>query len=413
MTARALVLGAAGGIGSVAAHTLAATDDFSEIGLGDLRLDAAEEVADRLPRGRAHPVAVDVTGAGLEEVLGGYDVVVNCVGPFYRFGPDVLAASITAGVDYVDVCDDLDATERQLALSGNASSRGVRAVVGLGNSPGLANLLVRYAADELLDSCTAADIFHVHGGEPTEGPAVIQHRIHAMVNEVPVFDGGMFRSVRMLEASGREWVVQTNFRDVGTFPVYPYPHPETITLPRHIEGIRRVTNRGVVFPLSYFEHTIDVVRRGLAAAGATSPLPVGEWTKEILAERARLLEQAGVTGPKGCLKVEVAGESGGEPQRYVFSVSSETEGAGAGTGIPAGIGAVLLARGAVSRTGVHPPEAVIRPLEALTLAGRLLPRLPAGIVGAGASGDSEGPGIPLHVLHVGPDGTESELSVDL
>ncbi|MDA8341250.1 MAG: saccharopine dehydrogenase NADP-binding domain-containing protein [Actinomycetota bacterium] len=402
---RAVVLGGAGGIGSVAARTIAATGDFDEIVVADVRAEEAARGAAALGHPGAWGVGVDATSpASLAGVLDGADVAVSCIGPFYRFGVPVLTAAIDAGVAYVDVCDDLDATEAQLELDQRARDRGVCAVVGLGNSPGLANLLVRFAADELLDTCRSVDIMHVHGGEAEEGPAVIQHRIHAMVHDVPVFVDGRVERVRLLEESGQRFVEETEFRDVGTFPVYPYPHPETVTLPRHIPGLTRATNRGVVFPLAYFTYTMDVVRRGLAEAGdvPADQLPVDEWTDEILAVRDRLLAEAGVSGPKGCLKIVVGGEQGGEHHRYVFSVSSDREGAGAGTGVPAGIGAALVARGLVVEPGVHPPEAVVRPLDALAIAGQVVPEL--GIGGPGG-------GVPVHVAHVLPDGTEESFDL--
>ena len=402
---RVVVLGGAGGIGTVAARTVAASGDFDDIVVADVRAEAAAAAAGALGHPGARGVAVDATSPdSLAEVLAGADVAVSCIGPFYRFGVPVLTAAIEAGVPFIDVCDDLDATERQLELDGKAEAAGVCAVVGLGNSPGLANLLVRFAADELLDTCRSVDIMHIHGGEPEEGPAVIQHRIHAMVNDVPVFVDGRFEQVRLLEESGRRFVEETDFRDVGTYPVFPYPHPETITLPRHIPGLTWATNRGVVFPLSYFEHTMDVVRRGLAAAGDVprDQLPVEAWTEEILAARARLLAEAGVAGPKGCLKIVVGGDKDGATHRYVFSISSDTEGAGAGTGIPAGIGASLVARSLLAEPGVHPPEAVVRPLEALAIAGEVVPVL--GIGGAGG-------GVPVHLVHILPDGAEEEIDL--
>ncbi|MHB1519397.1 MAG: saccharopine dehydrogenase family protein [Acidimicrobiales bacterium] len=403
---KVVVLGGAGGIGTVAARTVAVSDDFDEIVVADLRAEAAAAAAAALGHPGARGIGVDATSpASLAEVLAGADVAVSCIGPFYRFGVPVLDSAIEAGVAFVDVCDDLDATEHQLELDGKAAAAGVCAVVGLGNSPGLANLLVCFAAEELLDTCHSVDIMHIHGGEPEEGPAVIQHRIHAMVNEVPVFVDGRFEQVRLLEESGQRFVEETDFRDVGTFPVFPYPHPETITLPRHIPGLTWATNRGVVFPLSYFEHTMDVVRRGLAAAGDAprDQLPVEDWTAEILAARPRLLSEAGVDGPKGCLKIVVAGERDGATHRYVFSVSSGTEGAGAGTGIPAGIGASLVARGLLSEPGVHAPEAVVRPLEALAIADEVVPALGVG------GGDG---GLPVHLMHVLPDGSEEQIDLD-
>lgn len=185
----------------------------------------------------------------------------------------MLAATVAAGVSFVDVCDDLDATLAMLDLDGVARAAGVTAVLGMGNSPGLANIFVKLCADQFLDEVQSADICHIHGGEPAEGSAVVKHRIHAMTNDVPLFVDGHQVLVRMLEDSGQAFVVETEFRDVGTFPVYPYPHPETITLPRHLPSLKGVTNLGVVFPLSYFELTKDMVRVGMCS---TEPLNVGD-----------------------------------------------------------------------------------------------------------------------------------------
>jgi saccharopine dehydrogenase-like NADP-dependent oxidoreductase len=404
---KAVVLGGCGGIGSVAVRALATGDWFDEIDVADVRVEDAQALADRLGRSGLRGVAVDATSPeSLASVLDGADIAVSCVGPFYRFGAPVLQACIDAGVNLVDVCDDLDATERQLGLDGQARDAGVVALIGMGNSPGLANVLVRYAADDLLDETTGVDIMHIHGGEPTEGAAVVKHRIHAMVNEVPLFIDGAFTNVRLLEESGSAFVEETEFRDVGTYPVYPYPHPETITLPKHLPELLRATNRGVVYPLSYFEYTMETVRRGLAASPDTAiaDLPVDDWVAEILGERPRLLAEAGITEPGGCLKIVVSGVSGGENHTYVFSLSSAGgAGAGEGTGIPAALGAVLIQQGVIAEPGVHPPEAVVDPMTMLSLAGEVIGHF--GIE-TGAGG-----GVPVHIAHHRPDGTVDELEM--
>lgn len=68
----------------------------------------------------------------------------------------------------------------------------------------------------------------------------------------------------------------------------------------------------------------------------------------------------------------------GIPRTYVFSLSSETAGAGEGTGIPAAAGAILMARGQIQRKGVLPPEACVQPFEALSLALSLGKKLAMG-----------------------------------
>ena len=408
--ARVVVLGGAGGIGSVAVKALTAVDDFDEIVVADARPEAAAGVVSELGDARLRAATFDAADAGsVGAVVDGADVVVNCVGPFYRFGPPVLEAVIAAGRPYVDVCDDLDATVRMLDLDGAAKAAGVTAVLGIGNSPGFANVFVKMCAEQLLDQVETADIMHIHGGEPEEGPAVVKHRIHAMTNDVPLFIDGRQIEVRQLEESGRAHVQEVDFRDVGRFPAYPYPHPETITLPRYIPGIRRVTNLGVVFPLSYFGLTQDMVRVGMCteepmAVGDQTVIPIEVAVAHIVKERPRLLAEAGVTGPAGCLRVAVSGTKDGERHTYVCSMSSTSRGAGEGTGIPAALAAILLHRGRIiGGPGVLPPEACVPVDEILTLAGEVV----------GAFGIGDGGGLPVHIEHIRPDGTTEDLSLSL
>ena len=79
---------------------------------------------------------------GLRSLAECHDVIVNTVGPFDQWGATVLEAAISARSDYVDVCDDPLPTLELLTRSDRAAAAGVRAVVGLGASPGLPNLLM-------------------------------------------------------------------------------------------------------------------------------------------------------------------------------------------------------------------------------------------------------------------------------
>jgi saccharopine dehydrogenase-like NADP-dependent oxidoreductase len=374
---RITVLGGCGGIGSVAARTLVSAGAFDEIVIGENRYDEACRFAAEL-KGNASAVKVDAGDPhSLKAAIAGSSVVLNCIGPFYTYGPAVLTASIEAGVDYVDVCDDLDATERMLKLDRDAIKAGVSALIGMGNSPGLANVLVRWCADTMLDEVDEVNIYHAHGGEPAEGPGVIKHRIHAMTSDTPLFIDGHFIAVRMLEESGREFIGETEFKGLGRYPVYPYPHPETITLPEHLEGVKRVTNNGVVLPLDYFRLTMDTVRLGICIeepviVQGREVVPIEFAVAYIISRRPGLLEAAGLAEPTGCLKVEVKGSKEGSAQTYVFSMFSKGAGAGEGTGIPAALGAIMMSRGKIATKGVVPPEAGVVPVEMLELAGEVI-----------------------------------------
>ena len=381
---RIVILGGAGGIGRVAVEALCTGSVFEQIVVADVREAAARAVADDLGDPRLVAAAVDATsGASLASVLSGATVALNCVGPFYRFGPPILDAAIAAGVDYVDVCDDLTPTRTMLAQDAQAREAGVRALVGMGNSPGLANVFVKFCADSLLDQVVSADILHIHGGEPEEGAAVIKHRIAAMMDDVPLFLDGEMIEVRQLEPSGEAHVIECDFHKVGRYPVYPYPHPETITLPVHIPGLRQATNRGVIFPLTYFRLIQEMVRVGACTeeplqVGSQRVTPIEFSVAHIQSRRPGLLAEAGVTGPAGCLKVVVGGVKAGARRTYVFQLASQTVGAGEGTGIPAAAGATLMGRGRIKRTGVFPPEAGVAPLELLATAFQMVKALGRG-----------------------------------
>jgi saccharopine dehydrogenase-like NADP-dependent oxidoreductase len=405
--AKIIVLGGCGGIGSVAARTLAATDYFDEILLGENRYEAACAFASELGE-KASAVQVDANDPeSLKAAMEGCDLVLNCVGPFYTYGPPILAAAIRSGINYVDVCDDLDATERMLELDGEARAAGVSALIGMGNSPGLANVIARWCADTMLDQVEEVNIYHAHGGEPSEGGGVIKHRIHAMTNDIPLFIDGEFITVRMLEESGREYVIETEFKSIGTYPVYPYPHPETITMPKYFPGIKRVTNMGFVLPLDYFQLTMDTVKLGICTeepiiVQGIEVIPIEFAVAFIISRRQGFLDAAGLTEPTGCLKVEVKGAKDGEAHSYVFSMFSKGAGAGEGTGIPAALGAIMMEEGLITQKGVFPPEAGVDSVKMLELAGGVM-----GKMGVGAGG------VPIYIEHVDKDGKTESIDFKL
>ena len=47
----------------------------------------------------------------------------------------------------------------------NARKAGISALVGMGSSPGISNLLVKFCANALLREVELIDIYHAHGGD--------------------------------------------------------------------------------------------------------------------------------------------------------------------------------------------------------------------------------------------------------
>ena len=111
-------------MGKIAAHG----GIFSGSGkliIADLGLDAAQEVASAGGE-KARVTRIDVTQrTELKSVMRGADLVMNCVGPFFRFGVPVLKAAIEAGVDYLDICDDPEPTKRCMNVMAERTKPGL------------------------------------------------------------------------------------------------------------------------------------------------------------------------------------------------------------------------------------------------------------------------------------------------
>jgi saccharopine dehydrogenase (NAD+, L-lysine-forming) len=401
---RVTVLGGGGAVGSIATKTLASSGVFSDIVVADINIAAIRKVIKEAEGAKLTAVEFDAESPeSIRKAITGSTVVLNCVGPFYKYGSVILKTVIGAGINYVDVCDDFDATEALLAMDEKAKKSGVSALIGMGSSPGVANVLVRFCADSLLDKVETVDIYHAHGGEKVEGAAVVKHRIHSMKMDIPVFLKGKFGSVRLFEDSGRALEEEAEFQNVGTYTVYAYPHPETITLPKYLRGVKRVTNLGLVLPPAYAELIKGMVRLGITdeepvEVHRQKVIPLEFAVAFILAQRKRLMKQAGITEPMGCLKIVVKGYKDGGKDTYIFSMSSRGQGMGEGTGIPAAIGAIIMATGKIKEKGVLPPEACVNPMDLLELAK-------TSVKTAG------GKGFPIVIEHIDKDGKSQMMNL--
>ncbi len=371
--AKVTVLGGGGSVGSVAAKIIASSGVFSDVVIADINLEEAKKVAGEIGGGNVSAVRFDANSAeSIKSAVKGSSVVLNCVGPFYRFGPPIMKAVIGCGINYVDICDDLDATEKLLDMDKEAKKAGVLSLIGMGSSPGMANVLVRYCAESMLDAMESVDIYHAHGGEETEGAAVVKHRIHSMQIDIPMFLDGKFTTVRVLEDSGKALEKMAEFQDIGTYNVYAYPHPETITLPKFFKGVKRVTNLGTVLPPGYAELIKRVVKSGITTekaieVGGQRVIPLEFAVAFILSQRGKIIQEEELTGAVGCLKIVVKGYKDGQKNTYIFSTSSKKKGMGEGTGIPAALGAMLMGTGKLKGKGVLPPEGCVNPMDMIEL----------------------------------------------
>ncbi|MEM2834218.1 MAG: saccharopine dehydrogenase NADP-binding domain-containing protein [Candidatus Nezhaarchaeales archaeon] len=240
---KVLVLGGAGHIGSKIVLELRNLDPSMKIVIGDKNVERAQSVASEVG-GDVEVLVIDaVAEDSLIDAMKRFDVIVSALGPFYRFGVPVLRAAIRAGVNFVDINDDYDATEEALKLHEEAQRKGVVALIGLGATPGITNMLA-YQGARILDEVHEIGTYWVWTAlDPTMGPAIIDHFFHAITGMVVTYKDNKWIKIPALCEPERFKFPSP----IGAWEVAHVGHPEPVTIPRYIK-VKNVYNKGGVWP---------------------------------------------------------------------------------------------------------------------------------------------------------------------
>lgn len=403
---KVVVLGGCGTVGSIAANTLTTLDDFSEVVIGDIDIKKANELISQFGSEKLSAVKVDALDPkSIRNAIKDSDVVLNCTGPYYKFVPTILKVVIESEINYVDICDDVDVTRDILKMTDSAKKAEITALIGMGSSPGVTNLLAKLCADQFLNEVDSIDLYHAHGGEPSEGGGVIGHRIHSMLIDIPVFIDGKFKTVKSFTEEAFALEEDVDFLEIGTYRVFPYPHPEIITIPKFVRGVKRVTNKGTILPEQYYMLTREIVRLGMIGeepidVKGQEIAPIDFAISYIINQRERILKETNFGEQRGCVKIVVKGKKKGKPHQYIFSLASTGQAMGEGTGIPAAFGAALMQRGKITEKGVLPPEGCVKPLDFLLLMQKFLKLEKVG-----------GKGSPLIIESIDENGTVTRINI--
>ncbi|MFC9897602.1 saccharopine dehydrogenase family protein [Nocardia sp. NPDC127579] len=350
---RVLVLGGAGEIGRAAARLLAAEVD--QLVIADLSADAAGAVAEQLgPTAVARPIDV-ADHDRLVALARDCDIVVNTVGPFFRFGPGILAAVIEAGRDYVDVCDDPAPTATMLDLHERAAAAGITAVIGMGASPGVANLLASKAVSLLDRTESLVTGWNLLMAQPQQRgwrpSAAIVHGIEQVSMPIPVIRGGALTRELPLRRT------TIDYPGIGPGVGWTFGHPEPVTLARTFPDLADCVNVALAprYAVASLSALGSAVRAGLVSR---------ERAATLAAAAEHVLPSSPLAAlDHGCLPPLFAVATG------TLDGAAATIGCALGqfpgltmaeaTGIPLAVGALLRP----DRPGVHPPEAVYDPDE--------------------------------------------------
>lgn len=281
--------------------------------------------------------------AKLNALMRSTRVVANLAGPYYKTGFTVLDAAIAAGTDYLDICDDADITVPLLSRTAAAKEAGVTAIIGLGSTPGVSNILIRLAVDHLGSAEDVEIAWTVDAKDMT--PAATKHFWHCFnpvdfqgrVSPVPLPGELESKVVDFPGAVGRQRVVRLS-------------HPEPLTVPRFL-GVKRAVNYGAISPAE-----AQTVGEAMAAVADEQQLSAqnGKHT-DALVQAFQAFLQRFASSPRIGSGLQIDVHTGGNGLRFASGADTSMEEA---TGVPAAAGLLMIGEGNVPRGGVFAPEAL-------------------------------------------------------
>ena len=367
---KVLILGGGGEVGRQLVAAADTSDALSQITVGERDVERASSIAAACSaKVCARPL--DITNdLNLAKALTDCDAVVSCVGPYYKFGTRVLSAAIRAQRHYIDVCDDWEPTLAMLALDQEARTAGICALVGMGASPGLSNLLAATAhgaLDRVDELHTIWGVGDLRGPQAQEDDptsmAALEHWLLQATGSIRVQRNGTATDVSPLEQH------DLDYPGIGRVRCHSLGHPEPVTLPLTFVDIRESLNlmnmptpiidalRGVATKLEGSEidmgQAVPLLQRGLGEGAGLSAVFGG--LRFLLA-----VVRDSITGVKYAPEIcgFAAGEKGGRPTRAGAWLDGYIPGGtGASTGVPVAAALEMLAAGEIERRGVFAPEA--------------------------------------------------------
>ena len=278
---KVMVVGA-GAQGGPCVSILTRDRDVSKILLADIDMDLVRKVVEKVGSKKVEGVQVDASDvASLKRAAEGMDVIINLTVTI--FNPMIMQAALEVGAHYVDTSFgepkllDIRAKDNILKeiiegapiqFDAEYKSAGLTALVGCGSSPGVVNVLARYACDKL-DRVEAIKIklgrsIHkpkdeiVSGWSPTWSPF---RALWGYAVEPTVFVNGQYKRFPIFS----NYEVYEFPEPVGEVPLVYHQHQEPITLPYFI-------GKGIQY--CDFKYTVDYQAGTLIKTGFARMDPI-------------------------------------------------------------------------------------------------------------------------------------------
>lgn len=363
------VVGGAGAMARVMLLDLVASKDVEKILVADLSLEAASAVIEKLDDDRLEAAAIDVRDVeSTAGVIEGYDVVINSTQ--YDHNLDVMKAALRARLHYVDLGGLFHTTRKQLTLDDEFREAGLLALLGAGSTPGITNVMARYAADKL-DHVEAIAIKVGAADLAPSSRFSTPYSLDTVIDECAmspyIFEDDHW--VELPPFSGAECVTFPS--PIGASTAHYTLHSEVATFPLSFKskGVRHVTYQ-LALPEELVRTIKTLVDLNLTDDGPRDVKGVTVRPRDVLRAvlRPRTAPNAKTPNDCDCLRVEVSGTRSGRPitvtlESLIFPHEAWHAGAGARhTGVPSSVLAQMIASGAIKERGTRSPEECVPPI---------------------------------------------------
>jgi len=353
---RALIIGGVGGMGQGVARDLVKQEQVSDVILADLYPDPERLSAKLRESEKTTLVKMDVNDHdAMVTAFRDVNVVINTAGPFYKTAVPVAKAAVEAKVNYIDICDDYEGTEILFnsEIDQLAKAAGITVLTGMGSDPGTNNVLVKWYADRL-DEVDDIYLYWVVSIAELAG-AAWDHSLHMTLGKIPQYINGELVYVE----GGTDVVAEQFLEPLGTCHVRYVGHPQPLTLPKYIKGVKNVIIKGALIPLWVDELIKEQKDTGFLNTEPINIKGVEVTPYDIALKLWETIPVGRDNGPQSSgLKVIVKGTRDGDAVTYTADMVGRMA---PGTGLPASIAALMMNAGDVTEKGVVAPEGCIDP----------------------------------------------------
>ena len=367
---RVLIIGA-GGVGRVVTHKCAQVPEvFDAICLASRTVSKCEVIASELKR-PIEVAALDAddpaqTAALIRKFKA--DLVINVALPYQDLA--IMDACLETGVAYVDTANYEPRDEAkfcykwQWAYHDRFKEKGLLALLGSGFDPGVTNVFTAWLHKHEFDTIHQLDIIDCNAGDHGHAFATNfnpEINIREITQRGKFYENGEWIETDPLSES-QVWDFPEG---IGPKKIYLLYHEELESLVKHFPGIRKA-RFWMTFGDSYLTHlkvlqNVGMTRIDPVPYKGTEIIPI-EFLKALLPDPASL---GATTKGKTCIGCLVEGTKDGKPKKaFLYNVCDHEEcyrevnaqAISYTTGVPAMIGAMMVATGTWKGDGVFNME---------------------------------------------------------